>query len=383
MAYDLPFSELKSLPSVSENLPAKPQPVVDPDAGSWVISWQQLNAPVVLQQLLEVDAIVRAATRPFGFGKGDNEQTFSAGSLVVIAGIQKPENKEATLKVLQSAAEQGVDVHSFNSQLTSSGPGLGTSRFLPVKPVKPLIIGGDGTRAYDVGEVWFELDQRLKVAPVMVDISRLARINLHDYTHLLVADGSYSAISKTLREDIANWVKAGGVIIATRRGSTWAESLCFSSSCSDSNDEKATDIDKKPESPEHVAYDDYDQKDAELTIGGAIVSAVVDNTHPIGFGFGDSLTVFRRGTTLLKPSKNPFVSPVRYADNPLVSGYIGDERLAQMIGQPSVIAEKHGKGAVIRFANNPVFRGFWRGTERLWVNALYFGPIIKNTNLQK
>lgn len=394
MAYDLPFAELTSLPSVSDSAGVQTAPTIDTSAGAWVISWQQLNAPVILQQLLDAGTIVRAATRPFGFGSGENEEKFSAGSLVIINGIQKPETLDATLEVLQSAADEGVDVHSYHSQLTTSGPGLGTSRFLPVKPVKPMLLSGQGTRAYDVGEVWFELDQRLKVPPVMVNLSNLGRVNLYDYTHILVADGSYNSISKALRESIAEWVKTGGVLIASRRGSSWVESICFSASCADgagdkkssggqSADSKPGDAGQKTTSVGHLAYDEHDQKDAELTIGGAIVAANVDNTHPVAFGFGDSLTVFRRGTTVLKPSSDPFASPVMYTDDPLISGYIGDQRLAQMQGQASVIAEKHGKGAVIRFANNPVFRGFWRGTERLWVNALYFGPIIKNTSLPR
>jgi hypothetical protein len=56
-------------------------------------------------------------------------------------------------------------------------------------------------------------------------------------------------------------------------------------------------------------------------------------------------------------------------------------RLEQMKGQPAVIAERHGQGLVVRFANNPLFRGFWRGTERLWVNALFFGPLVGRTQL--
>lgn len=383
MAYNLPFAELKSLPSVTDTIASQSGPAIDADASAWIISWQQFNAPEVLQRLLDAGTIVRAATEPFSFGSGDAEQRFSAGSLVVMAGIQKPEAADATMKVLRSAADVGVNVHSYSTQLTASGPGLGTSRFLPVKPVKPLIVGGDGTRAYDVGEVWFQLDQRLKLPPVMVNMSYLSRVNLHDYTHILMADGNYGGISKDLRENIAEWIKAGGVLISTRRASTWAESLCFSSDCAAGKSaDDADDKDNKSGPLEPVAYADYDQKNAELTIGGAIVSARVDNTHPVAFGYGDTLNVFRRGTILLKASDNPFVSPVIYTDKPLVSGYIGEQRLAQMSGQPSVIAQRHGKGAVIRFANNPLFRGFWRGTERLWVNALYFGPIIKTTDLQ-
>jgi hypothetical protein len=132
-----------------------------------------------------------------------------------------------------------------------------------------------------------------------------------------------------------------------------------------------------------MAYGDFDDQRAQRTIGGAIVEAVLDPSHPIAWGYEKEIPLFRRGSVLLKASDNPFATPVRYAEKPLLSGYIGDQRLEEMSGKPAVIAERQGKGVVVRFANNPIFRGFWRGTETLWYNALYFGPLIRNTELPK
>ncbi|HEY5775903.1 MAG TPA: hypothetical protein VIS57_07455, partial [Xanthomonadales bacterium] len=101
------------------------------------------------------------------------------------------------------------------------------------------------------------------------------------------------------------------------------------------------------------------------------------------FGFSSEVSLLRRGATLLKASENPFTTPVRYTEKPLLSGYVGEQRLAEMSGQPAVIAERQGGGLVVRFANNPIFRGYWRGTERLWVNSLYFGPFVGTTELPK
>ena len=72
------------------------------------------------------------------------------------------------------------------------------------------------------------------------------------------------------------------------------------------------------------------QATVERTIGGAIVSAKVDVTHPVAYGFESELPLFRRGETLLKPSVNAFATPVRYTEKPLLSGYIGPERLQEM-----------------------------------------------------
>jgi len=377
MAYDLPVAKLARLPATSNDGPVLSSNAPDPDAVAWIISWRQLNAPAVLQDLLDAGATVRAATKPFSIGMGSNIASFGEGSLVLLAGLQDPEKSGGIFDILKQA---DVRVHSFNSQLTRSGPGLGTSHFRKIAVIKPLLVVGQGTRAYDAGEAWFQLDQRLGVAPVMVDMSLLKTIDLHDYTHLLLVDGKYSDIGKQLKQDITSWVKDGGILVSIQGAATWAESLCFGSDdCAEGKKEK----EEKPAQPTAMAYADFDDQEAQRTISGAIVEVKLDTTHPIAFGVNSEIPLFRRGSTLLKASENPFATPVRYTEKPLLNGYIGVDRLNEMSGQPAVIAERHGKGLVVRFANNPIFRGFWRGTERLWVNSLYFGPLVGNTELPK
>jgi len=377
MAYDLPFAKLARLPATSQSSPAPVANTPDPNAVAWIIEWRQMNAPAVLQDLLDAGANVRAATKPFSISNASGLVSFGAGSLVLLAGLQDSEKSAAILDILENA---DVSVQSFDTQLTTSGPGLGTSHFRTVKPVKPLLVVGEGTRAYDAGEAWFQLDQRLGVAPVLADMSRLKSIDLHDYTHLLMVEGKYGDISKGLKQDIVGWINDGGVLVTIQGAAAWAESLCFDSGvcAEDKNGKEEADLPVKP-----MAYGDFEDQEAERTIAGAVVRAHVDNTHPIAFGYDAELPLFRRGNVLLKASDNPFATPVRYTEKPLMSGYISEQRLAEMDGQPAVIAERHGKGLVVRFANDPIFRGYWRGTERLWVNSLYFGPMVGTTELPK
>ena len=376
MAYNLPMAKLERLPTTSEKTLAQTPVSPEPGAVAWVISWQQMNAPAVLQQLLNAGARVRTATKPFSIGNGANATSFSEGSLLVLSGIQDKDKSASILETLKQASRHGVDVHSFQTQLTTSGPGLGTSQFKLVATINPLLIVGKGTRAYDAGEAWFQLDQRLGVAPVRVDMSRLKHIDLSDYTHLLMVEGNYSDIGKKLKQDIAGWISDGGILVTIQSASTWAESLCFKADECGNGKEGAKEGQTKA-----MAFADFEDQKAQRTIGGAIVNTSIDPTHPIAFGFNNEMPLFRRGSILLQASENPFATPVRYTQKPLISGYIGEQRLTEMSGQPAVIAERHGKGLVVRFANNPIFRGFWRGTERLWVNSLYFGPLVGRTEL--
>jgi hypothetical protein len=380
MAYDLPVAKLSKMPEITD--PPAPRPGKAPLDGAvaWVVPWQQLGAPALLQKLLDMDARVRIATRPFSMEGDSGPVSFTEGSLVLLPGIQTPVKSSEVFDLLQQSSAEGLDTHSFQTLLSSSGPGLGTSHYKPASKVKPLLVVGDDVRSYDAGEAWFQMDQRLGLAPVMVEISRLKSVSLSDYTHLMMVNGRYSRISKSLQQRISDWVKDGGTLVTVQGAASWAESLCFDEDNCKKTDEKeiaeaGPDLD--------IPYGEYDDRRAQKTIGGAIVQAKVDTSHPIAYGFSPEAPLFRRGATLLKPSDNPFSTPVRYSASPLLSGYIGTERLAEMANQPAVIAERQGKGVVVRFANNPIFRGFWRGTERLWINAIYFGPLVRTTELPK
>ena len=380
MAYNLPFAKLSRLPATTES--KTPAAGIAPvqDAVAWIIPWRQLNAPSVLQKLLNVKARIRVATRPFSMGPGSGSVQFREGSLVLLAGIQESDKSDAIFKILQQEAENGTNIYSFDTQLAGKGPGLGTTHFKILPEFKPLLIVGRGTRSYDAGEAWFQLDQNLGVAPVMTNLSRLKAIDLNDYSHLLMVSGKYSEIDRKQKQRITSWIADGGVLVAIQEAATWAESLCFST---DDCDETKDSDQEEPKPVEPIAYGEFDDQKAQRTIGGAIVKVLVDSTHPIAWGYDEEMPLFRRGTTLLKAGDNPFTTPLRYADQPLLSGYIGPRRLSEISGQAAVIAERHGKGLVVRFANNPIFRGFWRGSERLWVNALYFGPIVGTTELPK
>ncbi len=114
------------------------------------------------------------------------------------------------------------------------------------------------------------------------------------------------------------------------------------------------------------------------TIGGAICAVKLDLSHPLCYGYGfDEMSVFRRGTMFMKGAKNPYATPVVYAENPLQSGYISKDNLKLLQNSAVVVAEKHGAGHIILFADNPNFRGFWYGTNKLFLNSLFFAPVIR------
>jgi hypothetical protein len=213
----------------------------------------------------------------------------------------------------------------------------------------------------------------------MVEMHRLDGIHLPDFTHLIMVDGDYQHLAEPLMQRMALWVREGGTLITSGRASRWAEALCFKA--------LPEDCPAGPEKPERDppatrAYEDFSDDLPQRIIGGTIIATELDLTHPLAYGYSrPGLPLFRRGSTLLSPSGNAYSTPVHYAEQPLLAGFIGQQRQDEIRGQPALIAERQGAGLVVRFANNPLFRGFWRGTERLFDNALYMGQVVSATEL--
>jgi hypothetical protein len=386
LAFNLPYAELERLPRRVGSLASPGTEPPEADASAWAVPWNQLAAAPLLQKLLTAGVRVRTAMRPFSISSGAGLLALPAGTLVIQAGVQHEEIREQAVRLLSEAAEAGTSIHSLTTTLTPAGPDIGSRHFHAIEPIRPLLVGGKGLSAYGVGEQWYLLDKHLGIATPIVDVNRLGESDLGSYTHLLFASGQLDMLDDDVRADIIRWVKRGGILVTVGRAVTWAESLCFEddpAACAPSEiDASGPPPDTPPIPPRPRAYADFETDQAELLIGGAIVSGLLDLSHPLAFGFPrPELPLFRRGTVELLPSGNAYSTPVRYTDEPLLAGFIAPERLEAMRGAPAIIAEKQGQGLVVRFANRPLFRGFWRGTERLFINALYFGQAVEPTIL--
>jgi hypothetical protein len=65
-----------------------------------------------------------------------------------------------------------------------------------------------------------------------------------------------------------------------------------------------------------------------------------------------------------------------YTDKPQLAGYTAPEYVSRIAEGAAVVAHNHGEGRVIGMTDNPVFRGYFVGSSRLLINALYFGKMF-------
>ncbi len=105
---------------------------------------------------------------------------------------------------------------------------------------------------------------------------------------------------------------------------------------------------------------------------GSILRVLVDRSHPLALGMGDTAAVYFTNSTTLDVSAVPGARVVaRYpaqADSILMSGFLsGGARIA---GRAAVAEAPLGRGRVVLFGFRPLYRGQSIGTFRLLFNAI-------------
>lgn len=341
-------------------------------AYGYVFGWESFDAPRVLHHLLKNGLKAKVATRPFTAVTPAGPVNFGAGAIFVPVGIQAESSAGVFRLVKEASARGSVRIFAVATGLAADGIDLGSPSFEILEERKVLIAVGEGLSAGPAGEAWHLLDQRVDLGVSLVERSRLGRIDLADYDVIVLGDGSYADVSAGEVETLERWVKQGGTLIACQRAAAWAISKKLAHAELIEEEKPANgDEDKR------LPYGDAGSVERLKRISGAILQGHVDSTHPLGFGFEDeSVQLFRQGTLFMKASESPFRTPVSYDPEPVVSGYVSEENLCRLAGSAAVIASPLGSGVVCLFADNPNFRGYWLGSSRLFLNAVFFGGVI-------
>jgi hypothetical protein len=244
------------------------------------------------------------------------------------------------------------------------------------KPDIAMIIG-DGVNANDAGELWHLLDYRMHMPVSVVPMEVLNRTNLNKYNTIVFPPGSYTGITESTKEKLKAWVQNGGVVIGFENALTWLQTTGLGKF--EFKKDEPSDKDKKEPAPR--AYADIDQYRGAQESPGAIFEARADLTHPLLYGFTNSkISVFKSNNLFMDKSKNPYANPLTYSAAPLISGYISKQNYEKMKSTSVAGVTTLGRGRVIGFVENVSFRAFWLGTNKLFTNAIFYGPIISNAS---
>lgn len=345
-----------------------PQGGVSGNAGSYafVFEWNELFAPRFLYEIQEAGIKTRVATRPFTTMVEGKPKTFDYGTIIVQRQLHTA-NPDSVYGLLHKLAiKNGITVYGLSTGLAESGIDLGSNKM--AEPPKPsvLMLTGTGVSATDAGEIWHLFDQRFEIPLSTVDIPVFNRIDLARYNTLIMVSGNYSELNK---DKLRTWVQGGGNLILLEDAINWAsrEGLISVSL------RKA----RSGDTASVLAYAEREFRQGSARMSGAIFRADLDRSHPLAYGYKKNYAdMFKNNAVFLNRNRNPYSNPFVYGKEPLYSGYITRANYEEIKNSAAVLVNTLGSGRVISIADNPVFRGWWLGGNKLLMNAVFFGKLI-------
>ena len=324
----------------------------------YLMPWNEYYAPKALNAILQKG--LRAKVSMKNFKNGDT--SYEYGAIFIPVQNQDLNGLELYQFLQKTAAESHIAINGVTTGL-NDGIDLGSNNFSNIKNQKVAMLVGSGIVGNDSGEIWHLLDQRFDMKLTRIDVSYFTKIDISKYTTIIVP--SSSKLGKATEEKLKTWVKNGGVLIGYKNTAKWLAKSKFIS----------LDFDKtKIDTIQNVSFENKSLQSGAQYIGGAIFEANLDRSHPINFGYNsDKLALFRNSTLFIKADTKSYNNPIQYTKKPLLSGYISKENAKLIKNTLPFKVEKLGKGRVLVFTDNTNFRAFWYGTNKLLMNAIFFG----------
>lgn len=331
---------------------------------AYAFEWFDYYSPRALSMLADKEIRVKVATQPFGTEEGI---IFDYGSILIPIQGQEMTPEELYQAVKEVAEmENGPVIYSLKTGMTT-GVRLGSTTFKTIeKPRIALIVDGN-INSYEAGEAWHLLDTRYHMDVTLLPVDALSSASLDKYNTLILVHGSYGV---SAGDRLSEWLGKGGTIVADKGAVKWLSQQGFSQIKMKATPDNSRDT--------LFAYEDKTNIEDAQNINGAICQTRVDLSHPLGFGLGQEyLPVFRNARFFMEKTGNPWANPVMYTDTPLMSGYLSDKNVEALRNTAAVTVAKVGKGRIIAMTDDLNFRAFWYGTNKIFMNAIWFGRIVE------
>jgi len=382
LAYGLPHDALSATTKFSKGEKVTVENLVTPPAMvtksnyAYLIEWNEYNAARALYYLLSKGVFVKTAFKPFAATISSTKKNFGYGTLVIPVADQNLDADALHTVIKEASATAGVEVHTVATGFSAEGIDLGSNNIRTVPQPKVVMLIGDGVAATDAGAIWYLLDSKLRMPITKVNTTQFNQLRLHEYNTLILPSGNYNALGESGATKIKTWAQQGGTLILLKSAVSWA----INNKVVDEQLRKDEDLPagqagkKETKRMDYVTAGDYQGSRA---IGGSIYKANIDITHPLAFGYTNrELPVWRNTSIFLEPAKSPFNTVIKYTASPLLSGYIHPTNLEKIKNSTSLQVSTVGQGRAVLFVDDPAFRGYWYGTNKLFFNALFFGGLI-------
>ena len=360
-----------------------------------------------------------------------SDHKLSRGSVAVLQ-MDNPNFLDLSSRISQIGSDLGISIVSIESGF---GPELlpdwGGRHFRLLEKPQVAILGHSSFNSYDVGVSWWSLDHHLGIRHSLLNGSFTGYADLRRYNVIIMPSG-YLEMSDYEVNALNDWIKQGGTLIAHNRSSRFIASNDTLGEVKQLQDvlDKSIDYNFDLLREIYALEDNLDQEavlnnivDLETTYpwelnesnysedelknrdrwqsifmpSGAFVAGRTDQKHWLTFGTPKTLPVLYGNYPVLMTGNNA-EAPIRIGElvensdisefrtinwstlpagkdiKVRMSGLVWPEAAQRIANSAYLTREQVGEGQIILFSGEPNFRGSTRGTNRVWLNAIVYGP---------
>jgi hypothetical protein len=270
-------------------------------------------------------------------------------------------------KAVVNAGVAGIPAEPIFTGFADKGADLGSSKVRFIKKPKVALFTGQGISAYAAGEIWYYFEQDLKYPVSLVNAENAGSLRWSEFDVVIMPEGNYRFLNdKNGQDALKNWVRQGGRLIATENAVPQLANLEIGIKLKKADEGKDTpkdyDLLKRYENRER----DY----LPNSIPGAVYKVDLDNTHPLAFGMPDHYFTLKMDDNIYEFLKDGWNVGVMKKEA-YVSGFAGSKTKTKLKDGTLIGSVPVGRGSVIFFTDDPVFRSFWNAGKLLFANAVF------------
>lgn len=356
LAFDLAYTTVNTFDTQNYSLytgtTQKGQTVQDDSAVSYILDWRDWKSSRMLAELLRNKVAVHRLDKTFKL-QAVADPSLKKGNMLIHS---KGGHHQLILKL---AKAHELELQTISAEEHQQIMASGSTSLMSLPSIAMLV--GEGVFAYDAGDIWFHLDQRMELPVTKIDLQFFKQRNLKNYQFIILPHGNYKQLDAVSIKKIEDWVNRGGTLIAFREA---IQQLQY---------KKLLKLQEKA-SANSLKQDK--SKRAQHLIGGAIFETKIDPSSDLSWGMKDQLIpIFKKGDLALETLPKATDIIMSYTERPLMSGYTSTENQARISKSPALFVYKKGKGQIIGVVDNLLFRGYWLGAHKLFDNLIYFSNL--------
>jgi hypothetical protein len=337
---------------------------------AYIAGWHGTRDAAFLSALLNQEIRVKYPEFPFK----TEGKSFPAGTLLITkGGNEYVANFDQ--KVVETANKFGIQLETTMTGYVEEGKDFGSPNIRVIQAPKVALVGGQGTNSLGFGELWHFFEKELNYPLSTLELEDMARYDLNKYDIIILPSTRGGSLNKAAQDKVMDWVKAGGKLIAIDGAlNFFANKEGFALKNFDTDEEKKAAekaADSLAKAERLAPYIEGERLSISGGAAGAIYQVAMDETHPLGYGTGGKFYTLKNNSSKYAYLTDGVNAGKIISNDSYRTGYIGYKIKSSMGGSLAIGAENLGRGEIVYFVDNPIFRGFWESGKLVLSNAIF------------